>query len=73
MTQTILFLLFLIWSIPLFRYRSRFRKIVYQTNSWLINVKPLFIKEVKALFGNLYPGNREYLRFRNFYRFYLII
>ncbi len=31
------------------------------------------MKELKALFGNMYPYNRNYLKFRNFYRFYLII
>lgn len=66
-------ILFVIWGLPLTLYRSRFRKIVYQTDSWIINIKPVFIKEVRALFGNLYPGNETYLRFRNFYRFYLIV
>ena len=54
-------------------YRSRFRKIVYQTNDWKINIKPLFIKEIKGLFGNVFPENVEYLKMRNFYRFYLIV
>jgi peroxiredoxin Q/BCP len=31
------------------------------------------MKELKALFGNMYPDNRNYLKFRNFYRFYLFI
>jgi thioredoxin-dependent peroxiredoxin len=53
--------------------RSKFRKIAYQTDSWAINIKPLFWKELKALFGNLYPENMNYLKFRNFYRFYLLI
>lgn len=52
-------------------YRSKFRKLVYQTDDWLINIKPVFIKEIKALFGNIYPENKDYLKFRNFYRFYL--
>ena len=66
-------ILFVVWGLPLTFYRSKFRKIVYQTNSWTINIKPYFIKEVKALFGNMYPDNLNYLKFRNFYRFYLII
>ncbi|MFN8206840.1 MAG: peroxiredoxin [Bacteroidales bacterium] len=66
-------ILFLAWGLPLTYYRSKFRKIVYQTDSWTINIKPLFGKELKALFGTLYPDNREYLKMRNFYRFYLII
>jgi peroxiredoxin Q/BCP len=31
------------------------------------------IRELKALYGNIYPDNLSYLKFRNFYRFYLII
>ncbi len=66
-------ILFILWGLPMTYYRSKFRKIVYQTDHWLINIKPLFIKEVKGLFGNLYPDNKEYLKQRNFYRFYLDI
>ena len=66
-------ILFIAWGLPLTFYRSKFRKIVYQTDSWTINIKPYFWKELKALFGNMYPDNRKYLKFRNFYRFYLII
>ena len=71
--DNIWFILFLIWGFPLNIYRSKFRKIVYQTDSWLINIKPLFTKELKGLFGNLYPENTEYLKQRIFYRFYLSV
>jgi peroxiredoxin Q/BCP len=73
MAQKIWLILFILWGLPLTYYRSKFRKIVYQTNSWTINIKPYFWKEIKALFGNLYPENRNYLKFRNFYRIYLSI
>lgn len=66
-------ILFVVWGLPLTYYRSKFRKIVYQTDSWVINIKPVFGKELKALFGNLYPDDASYLKFRNFYRLYLII
>ena len=66
-------ILFCVWGLPLTFYRSKFRKIVYQTESWTINIKPYFWKELKALFGNMYPDNRNYLKLRNFYRFYLVI
>ena len=69
--NNIWFILFFIWGLPLGYYRSKFRKIVYQTDSWLINIKPVFVKETRALFGNLFPGNEEYRKQRNFYRFYL--
>ena len=73
MAQKIWLVLFIVWGLPLTIYRSKFRKIVYQTDSWLINIKPYFWKELQALFGNLYPDNRGYLKFRNFYRMYLTI
>jgi len=66
-------ILFIAWGLPLTFYRSKFRKIVYKTESWTINIKPYFLKEIKALFGNIYPDNKSYIRFRNFYRFYLFI
>ena len=66
-------ILFFLWGIPLSYYRSKFRKIVYQTDSWLINIKPVFIKELNGLFGNIYPGNAAYVKHRNFYRFYLSV
>jgi peroxiredoxin Q/BCP len=66
-------ILFIVWGLPLTFYRSKFRKIVYQTDSWTINIKPYFMKELNALFGNLYPDDLNYLKLRNFYRFYLII
>lgn len=71
--EHIWFILFVIWGLPLGFYRSKFRKIVYQTDSWFINIKPVFWKELKALFGNTYPLNKQYLKFRNFYRTYLFI
>jgi thioredoxin-dependent peroxiredoxin len=66
-------ILFIVWGLPLTYYRSKFRKIVYQTNDWTINIKPLFMKEIQALFGNMYPKNQNYIRTRNFYRVYLSV
>jgi thioredoxin-dependent peroxiredoxin len=71
--NNIWFLVFFIWGLPLGYYRSRFRKLVYQTDNWLINIKPVFTRELRALFGNIYPGNETYLKERKFYRIYLII
>ena len=71
--NNIWFILFAIWGLPLTYYRSKFRKIVYQTDSWVINIKPVFFKEIKGLFGNLYPDNTKYKKLRNFYLFYLAI
>lgn len=71
--ENIWLILFFVWGIPLTYYRSKFRKMVYQTEHWTINIKPVFMKELRALFGNMYPENKKYLKFRNFYRFYLVI
>ena len=71
--KNIWLILFVLWGLPLSYYRSKFRKIVYQTDSWLINIKPYFIKEIKGLFGTLYPKNQAYIKFRNFYLFYLLV
>lgn len=71
--KDILIILLIIWGLPFAIYRSKFRKIVYNTDSWLINIKPVFTKEIKALFGNIYPEDAKYKRFRNFYRFYISV
>ena len=73
MVTNILLVLLILWGIPSTYFRSKFRKIVYQTNDWKINIKPLFKKEIMGLFINLYPDNREYIRARNYYRIYLLI
>ncbi len=62
-----------IWSLPSFYFRSKFRKIVYQTDDWKINIKPLFIKELKGLFIKLYPNDEVYLKVRRNYIIYLVI
>ncbi len=73
LSKNIWLFLFIAWGIPLTIYRSKFRKMVYRTNNWIINIQPRFGKEIKALFGNIYPGDKPYIRFRNFYRFYLSV
>lgn len=67
------FLILVIWSIPSTYFRSKFRKIVYQTDDWKINIKPLFKKEIVGLFSNMYPDNKVYLKTRNQYLIYLAV
>jgi peroxiredoxin Q/BCP len=43
--KTILLIILFIWGIPSTYFRSRFRKIVYQTDDWKINIKPVFLKK----------------------------
>ena len=72
-TKFILLIILFIWGAPSSYFRSKFRKIVYKTTDWKINIKPVFIKEIKALFFNIYPENSNYIKVRNHYRFYLVI
>ncbi len=71
--HTIAVIAFFIWSFPLGLFRSRFRKMVYQTDSWWINVKPVFWEEIKVLFGFHQHTENAELRVINFYRFYLFV
>lgn len=66
-------ILMIAWSLPLMFYRSKFRKLVYRTDSWTINIKPVFWKEIKAIFSNIFPYDKTYLQMRNFYRIYLSV
>ena len=71
--KLLIFLILIIWGIPSTYFRSKFRKIVYQTDDWKINIKPLFKKEIVGLFTNMYPDNTNYLKTRHYYRIYLAI
>ena len=68
-----LFIALLVWGIPSTFFRSKFRKIVYQTDDWKINIKPIFIRELKGLLLNIFPENVEYIKVRNQYRLYLSV
>ena len=71
MISKYIFVLLIVWGIPSTFFRSKFRKIVYQTDDWKINIKPLFVKELKGLFFNIFPNNNYYIKTRNQYRLYL--
>ena len=71
--KTIILIILFVWGAPSTYFRSKFRKIVYKTDDWKINIKPLFIKEIKALFINIYPENSKYLKKKKYYSFYLMI
>ena len=71
--KTIILIILFVWGAPSSYFRSKFRKIVYKTDDWKINIKPLFIKEIKGLIFNIYPKNSKYLKIRKYYSFYLMI
>lgn len=70
---TIALIAFLIWSFPLGWFRSKFRKMAYGTDSWWINIKPVFWREIKVLFGFHDRSRKSELRLITFYRFYLAV
>ncbi len=71
--KLLIFIVLILWGLPSTFLRSDFRKIVYKTNDWKINIKPIFLKEIKGLLFNIYPENEKYLKSRNLYRIYLLI
>tara|TARA_B100001559_G_scaffold316266_1_gene319570 strand:- start:411 stop:665 length:255 start_codon:yes stop_codon:yes gene_type:complete len=71
--KELIFILIVLWGVPSTFFRSKFRKIVYQTDDWKINIKPIFIEELKGLFFNIFPENDEYIKVRNQYRIYLMV
>ena len=71
--SNILLLILFIWGIPSTYFRNKFRKIVYQTNDWKINIKPVFVKELRGLIFNLFPEDKIYIKTRNQYRIYLMV
>ena len=73
MSKTLLIAILFIWGLPSTYFRNKFRKIVYKTDDWKINIKPLFKKELIGLFSNLYPSNKEYIKTRDYYRIYLFV
>lgn len=71
--KSLALIIFILWSFPLGIFRSRFRKMVYGTNSWWINIKPVFWQELKVLFGfydsKIFPDSKPIY----FYRLYLVV
>jgi len=65
--------LFIGLAIPLLTYRSKFRKIVYQTDSWVINLKPVFTDELRGIIGDACIDHPKYKKVRNYYRTYIIL
>lgn len=66
-----LWLIFLfLLAIPVIYYCIKFKKVIYQSDSWTVIFKLSSLKEMKAFFGNSYPENETYLKYRNLYRQY---
>jgi peroxiredoxin Q/BCP len=50
--KQVVFVGFAIYTLPLINLRNEFRSLVYDTDDWKINIKPVFIKELKALLSD---------------------
>ena len=71
MLRTALIVALLVYGIPLWRLRYRWRATVYRMPSWKINVLPWFGRDVAALFTNRYFMNAEERRMAARFRWYL--
>jgi hypothetical protein len=63
--KTALFVILLIYGIPLWTLRYRWRATVYRMTDWKINVLPWFGRDIAALFTNRYfrtPAERQMAR-----------
>jgi len=75
--KTSLLIVILLYGVPLWQLRYRWRSTVYRMTSWKINFLPWFGKDVSALFSNRYFQNdkerRMALRFRLYLGGYLVL
>ena len=75
--KVVLIIGFLVYGIPLWHLRYRWRSTVYRRTDWKINVLPWFGHDVAALFTNRYfhtPGERAMdRRFRIYLAGYLVL
>jgi len=70
MLKTVLIVVFLIYGIPLWQLRYRWRATVYRRDDWMINVLPWFGHDVAALFTDRYfrtPAERVMARRFRYY------
>lgn len=64
--------LIVLYSIPLYRIRYKFRSTVYRDKSFYINFKPVFIKDIISVFSNRYFRNKSEIKMANLFRLMLI-
>jgi len=71
MLKTTLFVVAMLYSIPLWRLRYEWRSTVYRMTSWKINFLPWFGKDIAALVSNRYFANDAERRMARRFRVYL--
>jgi hypothetical protein len=65
------FVVFLLYGLPLWRLRYRWRSTVYRMTGWQINVLPWFGHDIAALFTNRYFVTDEERKMARQFRWYL--
>jgi len=69
--RTALIIVFLLYGVPLFNLRYRWRATVYRRDDWKINVLPWLGQDVAALFTNSYFRTDEERAMARRFRIYL--
>jgi len=70
-TRTALIIVFLLYGLPLFNLRYRWRSTVYRRYDWKINVLPWFGHDLAALFTNRYFHTAEERTMARRFRLYM--
>ena len=70
--KTVLMVGWLLYSLPLWTLRYRWRATVYRMTDWKINVLPWFGHDIAALFTNRYFVTPEERQMARRFRFYMI-
>ena len=71
-TRTALLSALILYGLPLWRLRYRWRATVYRMDHWRVNVMPWFGHDFLALFTNRYFENATERRMARNYRLYLL-
>jgi hypothetical protein len=70
--EAVLLVVLLVYGIPLWSLRYRWRATVYRMTDWKINVLPWFGHDVAALFSNRYFLTAEERRMARGFRLYVL-
>jgi hypothetical protein len=70
--KTALFIVFLIYGLPLWKLRYRWRATVYRMTDWKINVLPWFGRDLAALFTNRYFRTADERQMARRFRWYML-
>jgi len=70
--RTYVFIVFLLYGIPLWKWRYQWRSTVYRRYDWKINVLPWFGHDLAALFSNAYFRTTEERMMARRFRLYMV-